>query len=162
MKNNIEKFINWAREEKWNIIEQSKTDLNLDKEIVTRYKEFPPEYKLFLKMVKQCITPNDKTWFVCESEYNNESEFRWNEFEWLSLEAAENDGNWKSDIIKWWDNYLPIVMSVDGGYSFYAMDLTYDAGAIVRGYEPEFEEVEKVADNLDEFLQLIMSNAIIM
>src|SRR5690606_14203666 len=110
MKNNIEKFINWAREEKWNIIEQSKTDLNLDKEIVTRYKEFPPEYKLFLKMVKQCITPNDKTWFVCESEYNNESEteFRWNEFERLSLEAAENDGNWKSDIIKWWDNYLPI------------------------------------------------------
>ncbi|WFB55819.1 hypothetical protein [Paenibacillus sp. BR1-192] len=52
------------------------------------------------------------------------------------------------------------MMSVDGGYSFYAIDLTNDIGAIVRGYEPEFEEVDKAAHNLEEFLELIMSNSI--
>jgi len=164
MKNNIKQFINWAEEKKWDIIEQSKTNLNLDKEVVTRYKEIPNEYMLFMKMVERCVTPNDKTWFICESEFNNKSEtaFKWNEFELLSLEAAENDAAWKSDITKWWSNYLPIVMSVDDGYSFYAIDITNEVGTIVRGYEPEFEEVEKVASNLDEFFELIMSNAIKM
>ncbi|MED4531270.1 hypothetical protein [Metabacillus fastidiosus] len=85
---------------------------------------------------------------------------KWNEFELISLEAAGGDNKWKSDITLWWDKYLPIVMSVDGSYSFYAIDLTNDIGAIVHGYEPEFEEVEKVAANLDGLFELIMSNKI--
>ena len=83
-----------------------------------------------------------------------------NEFELLSLEAAMDDESWKSEITRWWDSYLPIVLSVENGYSFYAIDLTNDKGAIVHGYEPEFEEVEKVANTLEEFLELIMSNSI--
>ena len=55
---------------------------------------------------------------------------------------------------------VPIVMSVDGGYSFYAIDLINEIGAIIRGYEPEFEEVEKAGNNLEEFFELIMSNSI--
>jgi len=162
--NNINEFIDWAKENRWDIIEQSKTSLNLDEEVVTRYKGIPYEYMLFMKLVARCIAPSDKTWFICENEFNNKSEtaFKWNEFELLSLEAAENDDGWKSDIAKWWNNYLPIVMSVDGGYSFYAIDVTSEAGAIVRGYEPEFEEVEKVAGNLNEFFELIKSNSIKM
>ncbi len=106
-----------------------------------------------------CYT-NETTWFICENEFNNSSdtEFKWNEYELLSLEAAMEDAVWKSEITTWWDNHLPIVMSVEGGYSFYAIDLT--SGAIVRGYEPEFEEVDKVANNLEEFLGLMMSNSI--
>lgn len=41
-------------------------------------------------------------------------------------------------------------MSVEDGYFFYAIDLTNDKGAIVRGYEPEFEEVEKVANQTNQ------------
>lgn len=55
---------------------------------------------------------------------------------------------------------LPIVMSVNDGYSFYAIDLSNDKGAIVRGYEPEFEEVEKVANTIEDFFELIMLNKI--
>ncbi len=32
----------------------------------------------------------------------------------------------------WWDEKLPIVMSVDGGYSFYAIDLSNNKGTIVK------------------------------
>jgi len=117
----------------------------LSDSIVSRYKEIPQGYLEFLKNIKQCIAPSEKTWFICENEYNNNSDvaFKWNEFELLSLEAAENDKEWRAKIISWWDKHLPIVMSVHGGYSFYAINLTGNTGSIVQGFEPEFEEVEK-------------------
>ncbi|MFD7522298.1 SMI1/KNR4 family protein [Paenibacillus chitinolyticus] len=162
MDKKIGEFMIWANENGWAITEKSGVQLNLDSSIVSRYKEIPNEYLDFLSVVEKCMTPNEKTWFNCEDEFNNSSDsaFKWNEVELLSLEAAVNDDNWKSEITAWWDNYLPIVMSVDGGYSFYAIDLTHDKGAIVRGYEPEFEEVDKVANSLGEFLELIMSNSL--
>jgi len=160
--NKIDEFIIWANENGWDITKKSRTLLNLDRSIISRYKEIPNEYLDFLNAVKKCVTPNEKTWFICEDEFNSSSdvEFKWNEYELLSLEAAMDDYIWKSEITTWWDNYLPIVMSVDGGYSFYAIDLTNERGAIVHGCEPEFEEVEKVANTLEQFLALIMSNSI--
>ncbi|MFS0841079.1 SMI1/KNR4 family protein [Paenibacillus sp. 1P03SA] len=158
----IGEFIGWAKENGWDITEKSGSPLNLDSSIITRYKEIPKEYLDFLSVVDTCVTPDEKTWFICENEFNNSSDgaFKWNEVELLSLEAAMDDSNWKSEITTWWDRYLPIVMSVDGGYSFYAMDVTNDKGAIVRGCEPEFEEAEKIANTFEEFLALIMSNSI--
>jgi len=160
MINKIGEFIVWANDNGWDIAKKSGLQLNLDSSIIARYKEIPNEYLEFLSVVEKCVTPNETTWFICENEFNNSSdiEFKWNEYELLSLEAAMEDAVWKSEITAWWDNHLPIVMSVEGGYSFYAIDLTN--GAIVRGYEPEFEEVDKMANNLEEFLGLMMSNSI--
>lgn len=162
MSNKINEFITWANENGWAITLNQDRKLNLCGDFISRYKEIPNEYLGFLSAVKQCVTPNEKTWFLCEDEYNNRSDdaFKWNEFELLSLEAAAEDDTWRSEITAWWDNYLPIVMSVENGYSFYAIDLSNEIGAIVRGYEPEFEEVEKVANQLEEFLDLIMTNSI--
>jgi hypothetical protein len=162
MNKKIGEFMIWANENGWDITQKSRYQLNLDDSITSRYKEIPNEYLDFLCAVKQCITPNEKTWFICEDEFNNSSDiaFKWNEYELLSLEAAMDDDSWKSEITTWWDGYLPIVMSVDDGYSFYAIDLTNDKGAIVRGSEPEFEEVEKVANTLVEFFELIMAKSI--
>ncbi|RED83195.1 SMI1/KNR4 family protein [Cohnella phaseoli] len=156
----IGEFMVWANDNGWDIAKKSGLQLNLDSSIIARYKEIPNEYLEFLSVIEKCVTPNETTWFICENEFNNSSdtEFKWNEYELLSLEAAMEDAVWKSEITAWWDNHLPIVMSVEGGYSFYAIDLTN--GAIVRGYEPEFEEVDKVANNLEEFLGLMMSNSI--
>lgn len=162
MNSNINEFIGWAKENGWTISLNQDRNLKLDDSIISRYKAIPSEYISFLGAVKQCATPNENTWFLCQDEYNNRSDdsFKWNEFELLSLEAATEDDIWRSEITAWWDNYLPIVISVDGGYSFYAIDLNHDKGAIVRGYEPEFEEVEKVANHFAEFLGLIMTNSI--
>ncbi|WP_391574500.1 SMI1/KNR4 family protein [Cohnella sp.] len=160
MINKIGEFMVWANDNGWDIAKKSGLQLNLDSSIIARYKEIPNEYLEFLSVVEKCVTPNETTWFICENEFNNSSdiEFKWNEYELLSLEAAMEDAVWKSEITAWWDNHLPIVMSVEGGYSFYAIDLTN--GSIVCGYEPEFEEVDKVANNLEEFLGLMMSNSI--
>ncbi len=54
-----------------------------------------------LKRVKQLISPSEKNMVLCEDEYNGNSDitFKWNEFELLSLEVAEDDDEWKSEII---------------------------------------------------------------
>ncbi|MBD7911525.1 SMI1/KNR4 family protein [Clostridium cibarium] len=155
-------FIKWAKDNNWNVIDKTEYSLMLEDKILSRYKEIPTEYLEFLKMVKQLISPSEKTRFICENEYNNKSDiaFRWDEFEALSLEVAKDDEEWKMEITSWWNKHLPIVMSVNGGYSFYAIDLYNDKGSIVKGYEPEFEEVEKVANNIEEFFNLIMLNEI--
>jgi len=162
MNKRCSEFISWAKDNGWDITLKSESGLELGDSIISRYKEIPPNYVEFLKRVKQCIAPNEKTWFICEDEYNNNSNiaFKWNEFELLSLEAAENDKEWKTEIVSWWDKHLPIVMSVDEGYSFYAIDLNDNIGSIVQGFEPEFEEVEKIANNIEDFLELIITGTI--
>ncbi|GKU77212.1 SMI1/KNR4 family protein [Paenibacillus sp. L3-i20] len=162
MNNKIVEFIIWAQKNGWDIVEKSSLQFNLDHSIISRYKEIPHDYLDFLSRIEKCVAPNEMTWFICENEFNNRSDiaFKWNEYELLSLEAAMDDDSWRAEITTWWNNYMPIVMSVDGGYSFYAIDVTNDKGAIVRGYEPEFEEVEKVSNTLEEFFDLMMSSAI--
>ncbi|MDQ0724406.1 hypothetical protein QF049_005667 [Paenibacillus sp. W4I10] len=154
-------FMTWAGEKGWDIMSKSGSQSHLNSGITSRYKGLPDEYLEFLNVVEKCVAPDEQTWFICEAEFNNSTEtaFQWNEFEMLSLEAAESDSIWQSEITAWWDHHLPIVMSVEDGYSFYAIDLTTDNGAIVRGCEPEFEEVEKVSDSFGEFLAWMMSNS---
>jgi hypothetical protein len=162
MNKTILEFVTWAESNGWIITLKSEPGLNLDHQFITRYTNMPPEYTAFLYVVKQCMTSSEQTWFLCEADYNNssDSDFHWNEFELISLEAAVDDEGWRSEIMTWWDKYLPIMMSVRDGYSFYAIDIKNEIGSIVRGEEPEFEEVNKVADNLHDFLQLIMSDSI--
>mgnify|MGYP004686856019 CR=1 FL=1 len=156
------KFIEWTKENNWNVIEKEEPLLKLNNEITTRYKNIPEGYLDFLNIVKQLISPSEKTWFLCEDEYNNNSDiaFKWNEFELLSLEAAEDDEEWKEEISSWWDNIFPIVMSVDGGYSFYAINLKDGKSSIVKGYEPEFEEVEEISESFEEFIDLIINEKV--
>ncbi|WP_340026517.1 SMI1/KNR4 family protein [Paenibacillus sp. FSL K6-1096] len=157
----IREFITWAEEHGWEIKRKSGSELHLDSGITSRYKGWPNEYLEFLEVVETCVAPDEQTWFICEAEFNHsaETEFRWNEFEMLSVEAAAGDPAWLSEITAWWDHHLPIVMSVEDGYSFYAIDLTTDSGVIVHGCEPEFEEVETVADSFGEFLAWLMSDS---
>lgn len=158
----IKEFIEWAKINSWNIKENENDTVNLCNEVTGRYKVIPYEYIEFLKQIKQCISSSEKSWFLCEEEYNGKSDiaFKWNEFEILSLEAAEDDIEWKSEIENWWDRYFPILMSVNNGYSFYAIDTENEKGTVVCGYEPEFEEVHIVADTFIEFLDLIVNKKI--
>lgn len=155
-------FIEWLKENNWNF--QLKEDsLSLPVEIIKRYKNIPKEYLEFIQTFKECVSEDDTIWFLCEDDYRNlSSDFKWNEFELIGLEAAKEDGDkeWESEIEKWWDGHLPIILSVRDGYAFYAIDMESDAGTIVYGREPEFEETEKVADNLQDFLRLIIRNKI--
>ncbi|MGL4453330.1 MAG: SMI1/KNR4 family protein [Sarcina sp.] len=155
-------LIEWAKKNGWKVEERGDREFQENRDLNFRFNGIPNQYYRFLEKISGMISPNEKTWFLCENEYNNNSKnaFNWNEFELISLEAAEEDVEWKSEIISWWNKKFPIVMSVDNGYSFYAIDLSNNKGNIVRGFEPEFEDVEVVAENIDIFFELIMSKNI--
>jgi hypothetical protein len=162
MLSNIKEFLEWSKINSWDITDNKNHTVCLCDEVKGRYMPIPYGYLEFLKEIKQCISPSEKSWFLCEDEYNGKSDiaFKWDEFEILSLEAAEDDTEWKSDIQKWWDRYFPILMSVNNGYSFYAIDMQSEKGTIVYGSEPEFEEIDIIADNFMEFLAMIMNKEI--
>ena len=63
-------------------------------------------------------------------------------------------------IIKFWVRHLPIYRSVEGEYSYYAIDT--ESGKVVCGYEPEYEDAAIVADSFEEFINKIISGEIIL
>lgn len=160
----IKKFNEWLCKNQWSIKLNKNNNLNLNAEFIERYSNFNDEYSEFLKYFAEVTSDDEKTWFLCQNEYNNISDlaFKWNEFEKLSLEVAEDDKELKKDIKQWWDKKLPIIISVKDGYTFFAIDLENNSGEIVRGEEPEFEETKVVANSFFEFLDMVIKEKIVL
>ena len=88
----------------------------------------------------------------------DENEWQYNEFERISLEAADGDERWTEQIQNFWNGHFPIVMSVRDGYAYYAIRIA--DGSVVSGAESEFEETEVAAESFGEFLQKVISGEI--
>lgn len=84
-------FITWAELSGWMVTLKSEPELHLNQQWIARYKIIPDEYASFLRLVSQCMSTSEQTWFLCEADYNNSSnsEFHWNEYELISLEACK-------------------------------------------------------------------------
>ena len=63
-------------------------------------------------------------------------------------------------IRQFWDNHIPILMSVKDGYRYLSIDLSPENyGKIYYGVEPEFEEsAEMVCDSFNHLLEMLSSN----
>ena len=118
----------------------------------------------FLNSASACVSPDETAWFLCMEDFNRQGDdvFRWNEFELLSLQTAmdENDTEWQNAIKKFWDNHLPVYLSVKGGYEYYAIRIS--DGFIVHGYEPEFEEATVAASSFGKFMEMICAGECIL
>ena len=159
-----EMFKLWLKENDWIVeLNTNKFDYK-ENSILNKYNDIPITFINILKEYSNISSKDDTTWFICEKDYLDESEdaFRWNEFELMSLEAAEEDEKWKIEIKDWWRKKLPFIMSVSGGYSYYAIDLEENKGTIIFGREPEFEDAIVVAKNFDEFIEKIVKKEIIL
>jgi hypothetical protein len=123
----------------------------------SRYPRIPEEYLAFMKKVASCVNPANTVWFLCEADYNGESDsaFRWNEFELQSLEAADGDEELADEIKSFWSHHLPIVTSVKSAYAYLAINVSEKAfGQVVAGLEPEYEEVVKICNSFGELIKL--------
>jgi hypothetical protein len=156
----IDRFIDWAMENEWNISLKADKATQINESIISRYKEIPVMYMEFLEKVAVCSSKNQQFWFLCESNFSpkDETEFRWNEFEIIELSACKGDAESENEVREFWDKHLPICMMVDRGYAFYAISLKEKAGRIVYGFEPMFMEVTVEFSSFDQFLESIMSN----
>ena len=157
----LKQFTEWAKTAGWKIKIERQSMETLPEEITDRYA-IPAEYKQFLSQVAGCINNTETKWFLCLADYQPQSEdsFRWNEFEYISLEAAESDEKRQHLITSFWNVHMPFIMSVDNGYSYYAFNV--QNGSVVFGDEPEFEETRTVAKSFNEFLAKVISKDIVL
>ncbi|MCA5005230.1 SMI1/KNR4 family protein [Sphingobacterium bovistauri] len=147
-----------------NFIIKSNTNEDLNAEFTSRYPRIPSEYLAFIKSFSSLINASETTWFNSISDFNEtneESDFKWNEFELQSLEAFEGDLNGQLLVTQFWDAHLPIVLSVKNGYAFFAIGVSEENfGKIYFGEEPEYEEVEWIADDFTSFLEKITAKTL--
>lgn len=150
-------FDRWAKENNWKTVVQNRC---LPQEILERYNNIPKSWLTFIKGYGSILNEEENIWFLTAENYcpKSEDEWRYNEFELISHEAADEDEELISEVKQFWDNHFPIIISVADGYQYYAIEL--DSGKIVCGYEPEFEEAETLAENFDEFLEMIINNEV--
>lgn len=136
-------------------LEQNETE-TFKETFLQRFTSIPNDYRNFLNQFSLLVNKNETTWFNSISDFNetnNESEFKWNEFELISIAAFEDDPKEQDKIKLFWNNHLPIILSVQNGYSFFAIGTNNENfGKIYYGEEPEFEEVALIADDLKSFL----------
>jgi hypothetical protein len=152
-------FINWIKNNGWNITLKNNDIKNLPQNVFERYN-IPIEYKQFLENIESCINADENVWFLCIEDYlpKSEDDFRWNEFELISLESADDDTELINKIKDYWNKHFPIIMSVRGDYEYYAINV--ENKKIVYGCEPEFEESKIVANNFYELLEKIVNKEI--
>ncbi len=158
----LNEFLTCMKEQGWNVELNQGAEVCLPKKIKERYANIPQVWLDFISTVKGIKNHEDTTWFLCADNFEAQPDhaFQWNEWEIISLESAEHDIEWENEIKEFWDSHLPIILSVHGGYSYYAICMK--DGCIVRGEEPEFEECTKAANSLDEFLQKIIQREIVI
>lgn len=156
----IESFGIYMKENGWNIEWNETKGEYLPETITNRYRNIPKQWMEFISNIKYMISSDDTMWFLCAEDFvmKSDAAFQWNEWELISLESAEGDTKWQNKIRKFWDNHLPIFLSVKGGYSYYA--ITMKDGSVVHGSEPEFEECEIVAVSFIDFMEKIVKREI--
>ncbi len=154
-------FLLWLPKQGWQI-KSADQKTTIPSEISTRYKNIPAEWLEFSCSLESCSNSAENVWFLTADDYlpKDENKWRYNEFELISLEAAQDDKTLQNEITNFWNNHLPIVMSVANGYEYYAID-TSD-GRIVHGLEPEFEKAEAVAASFSDFLKKIIDGEIVL
>ncbi len=148
------------------VVLAAKTPVELPEGIAQRYDWLPDSVMAFLAGVKSAVSVDEKSWFVTSSVLaaNSDSAFRWNQWELDSLsasgddaagndtagdDAASNDAAGIAEIVRFWDQHFPVLLSVKNSYSYLAVR---PDGKIVHGNEPEYEQTSDVAESFDELI----------
>jgi hypothetical protein len=153
---NRSETIEQLRQRGWTIEETSSKAFELPAAISARYPRLPAALTAFLSNLLTCVSRDQTVWFLCRRDYagTSDSAFRWDEFERMSIQFAEDDEETRAAIRLFWDTHFPFMLSVRNGYAFYAIRTSSDRfGEVVEGCEPIFEEVSKVADSFTDFIR---------
>lgn len=128
------------------------------------FSAIPKDYLAFLKSFSKLSNNNETTWFNSISDFNNiniESEFAWNEFELQSINALEGDTENQKKVTQFWDAHLPIILSVKNNYAYFAIGVSEENfGKIFYGEEPEYEEVDLISNNFEDFITMILDQTL--
>ena len=157
----INEFFAWAKNNNWQL-ELSSDKKQFPNEVLQRYINIPVEYTSFYEQITLCHNQSFTSWFLTEEDFlqTDERKFAWNEFEKISLGAAEDDEKLIKEVNDFWKLHLPIMFCVGSDYEYYAINISN--GSVVNGYEPEFEEVTEEAKSFCDFLGKIINGEIVV
>ena len=144
------------------IIKERTNTNKLSSTFLQRYNNLPTDYLEFLNEFQLITNKDDSAWFNSIEDFNGESdsEFNWNEFEIMSLEALDDDEETCEEIRSFWNIHIPIAIAVEEEYQYLCIDLSSENyGQIYYGSEPEFEDsVDFICDTFTQLLELLSSN----
>ena len=159
-------FFTWAKSNNWRL-ELSTDKKQFPSEILQRYINIPNDYKIFYEQIDLCVGPIGTSWFLTEQDFSAidteggiSTTFAWNSIEKMSLESVADDEKLIQEVDDFWKLHLPIMYCVDGDYEYFAINISN--GAVVNGYEPEFEEATEVAKSFSDFLDKIIKGKIVV
>jgi len=126
--------------------------------IAERYPAIPPSLRSFLEHVETCERGDEQVWFLGAADYEGKSgsSFAWNA--WEEMEREDADADEARAISAFWDAHLPILLSVQGDYSYLAVCVdraSPNYGRVVQGYAPEFRETMTLGKSFEELLEQI-------
>lgn len=126
-----------------------------------KFKNLSEDFYRFVCSFETLHDAADAVWFVSARDYASpsadEAEFRYGDFEKDSLECAANDA--QRDVVSaFWSRCLPFLFSVRGERCFAGiLTQVADAGKIVFGAEPIYEDALLIAQNFEEFIALFLA-----
>lgn len=120
-------------------------------------KATPQSFQAFIHSFQELSSSGEDSWFLSYPDYleSNDAGFSWNEYEKLSIQAAEEDGDdeEKAFLTEFWNSYLPFAYSLRNGYAYLAIGIFgANKGKIIYGREPMFEEFSVEAESFEELL----------
>jgi hypothetical protein len=148
----IKDFINWAKNNDWEIIPGSYNanilPINI-KNIFDRL-DIPQEYINFLMKIGKCISKDGKIKFICIDDL---------------LEMMKGNDEKTNEIKNYFDEIFPIAINTKTEEKYYAILMESDnliaAGDFSTLYDHDpLALVGVVADNFEEFIQKIISKEI--
>ena len=152
-------FLLWAEKHGWKVL-PADVPQRIPEQIAELYHP-PAEWLDFIGMFQSCTNAEETKWFLtCQDFHPHDEGFAWNDFALQSLASAGTDKELIQYITSFWNAHLPIFMSADGEYTYYAIHIP--TGNIVSGTEPEFEEISIIAENFTSLIQKILSGEIIL
>ena len=126
-----------------------------------RFKNLSEDFYRFVCSFETLHDAADAVWFVSARDYASsgadEAEFCYGDFEKDSLECAANDAE-RAAVSAFWSGCLPFLFSVRGERCFAGiLAQGADAGRIVFGAEPIYEDTLVIAHNFEEFITLFLA-----
>jgi hypothetical protein len=129
-----------------------------------QHQSAPMELIDFVSSFRFLRNQSDTMWFLSSENYNEKvaDGFSWNEFELMSLSAAEGDSEWTKTIQLFWSQHLPVFMSVHGHYQYVAYcTVGPNNGKYVFGEEPDFEEVSTIGTSIEQAVGWLTSKGLL-
>src|SRR5512147_863032 len=102
------------RKRAWIIKESGDPPAPLPEHIRERYPAIPVEVTDFLGGLELCHNGAENAWIMTPSDFRRTTDegFRWNEYELMSLDSAQDDPERQAEIRAFWSQHLPIMMAV--------------------------------------------------